>query len=409
MRLLFQAFSLRPTLLPTIFFMKGMLLAVLSTLWLSAFAQITITNAYFPTIGDTLRYTTLANAATMLELITPPGENQQWDYSYLKSNQNTVTAYLAPSAGNSAASFLGADLLVKTFGGGESYYNVTNTQFEFMGFLGGAAIPFVPTAIGRYSPALVERRAPLNYRNTHSQTSNLTIPFAVSDLPPIFDSIFAGIPLQFDSVRLRVRFQNADTVDAWGQLKIPNAKEYYPVLRQKRMTKTRNAVEARIAGPFPLWVDITAFLGATPFGGFTGADSFIVYRFLSNDHKEELLTVTADFFEDTIRTVRYKTLPLSVSVTPILDDAPGTASVQALPNPAVDKVRFECNNLPSDEYTLKIFNLVGKVVWRETFQASGRRVIHLDLDDFNKGTYLYSLSNKKGEIIGTKRLIVVKP
>jgi hypothetical protein len=389
--------------------MKGMLLAVLSTLWLSAVAQITITNVYFPVVGDTLRYTTLANAATMLELITPPDENQQWDYSHLKSNQNTVIAYLAPSAGNNAASFPGADLLVKTFGGGESYYNITNTQFEFMGFSGGAAIPLVPTAVGRYSPALIERRAPLNYRNTHGQTSNLTIPFAVSDLPPIFDSILASIPLQFDSVRVRVRFQNADTVDAWGQLKIPNATEYYPVLRQKRITKTRNAVEARIAGPFPLWVDITAFLGGTPFGGFTGADSFVVYRFLSNDHKEELLTVTANFFEDTIRTVRYKTLPLSVSVTPLLDDAPGTASVQALPNPAVDKVRFECNNLPSDEYTLKIFNLVGKVVWRETFQASGRRIVHLDLDDFNKGTYLYSLSNKKGEIIGTKRLIVVKP
>ncbi len=389
--------------------MKGMLLAVLSLSWLSVFAQITITNGYFPTVGDTLRYTTLANAATMLELITPPGENQEWDYSHLKSSQNTFTAYLAPSAGEHSAFFPGADLLVKTFGGGESYYNVTNTQFEFMGFLGGAAIPFVPSAVGRYNPPLIERRAPLAYQNTHSQTSNLTIPFALSDLPPIFDSILVGIPLQFDSLRVRVRIQNADTVDAWGRLKIPNAKEYFPVLRQKRTTRSRNIIEVRVANPFPLWIDVTAFLGGTPFGAFTGSDSVVVYRFLSNDHKEELLTVTANFSEDTIRTVRYKSLPLSVSVTPDIANAPGTASVQALPNPAVDKVRFECNHLPSDEYTLKIFNLVGKVVWRETFQASGRRVIYLDLDDFNKGTYLYSLSNKKGEIIGTKRLIVIKP
>ncbi len=393
--------------------MKGMLLAVLSTLWLNAVAQITITADYFPVAGDTLRHTLDATPpASALDLITPPGENQQWDFSNLKGTQNTQTVFLPASTGTHAPTFSGADLLVKTFGGGESYYNVTNTQFEFMGFIGGAAaIPFAPTAAGRYSPALVERRAPLNYGAIHSQTTNLTIPFAVSDLPPFFDSILANIPgAQFiDSVRVRVRVQNADTVDAWGGLKIPNAKDFIPVLRQKRVNKTQNFIEARLGGTFPIWVDITALLGATPLGGFTGADSSVIYRFFGNGYKEELLTITANFTGDTVRTVRFKSLPLTSSVTLDLEDAPGTANVQALPNPAVDKVRFECTNLPNDEYTLKIFNLVGKVVWKETFQASGKRTIRLDLDDFSKGTYLYSLSNRKGEIISTKRLIILKP
>ncbi len=390
--------------------MKGMLLAVLSLCGFSAVSQITITSAYFPEVGDTLRYAVDVAPPSTLNLVTPAGEDQSWDYSALKPSQTTQTAYLSAEKGTHKAAFSDADLLVRTPGGGESYYNTTSTQFEFMGFVGGGAIPFAPTAVGRYSPSLVERRAPLTYGSTHSQTTNLTIPFAVTDLPPIFDSILAGIPgAQFiDSVRVRVRVQNADTVDAWGEVKIPNAKEFIPVLRQKRVTKTRNFVEARLSSPFPLWIDITTFLGSTPFGGFTGADSFVVYRFLSNDHKEEVLTVTTNFSGDTVRTVRFKNLPLSVSVLPD-EDAPGTASVQALPNPAVDKVRFECTNLPSDEYTLKIFNLVGKVVWRETFQASGKRTLFLELDDFNKGTYLYSLSNRKGEILSTKRLIVVKP
>ncbi|MBK9337851.1 MAG: T9SS type A sorting domain-containing protein [Lewinellaceae bacterium] len=83
--------------------------------------------------------------------------------------------------------------------------------------------------------------------------------------------------------------------------------------------------------------------------------------------------------------------------------------MQAIPNPAIDWVRFDCNNLSADEYTLKIFNIVGKVVWKETFQAAGKRAISLNLENFNKGTYLYSLVNRKGDIIGTKRLVVVKP
>lgn len=389
-----------------------LLVAVFFSLWQFVFAQITITSAYFPAVGDTLRYALSANVATLVNLITPPGENQQWDYSQLKANQNTTIVFLPPSAGNNAATFPGADLLVKTAGGGESYYNATNTQFELMGFIGGTvAFPLAPRAVGRYSPALIERRAPLAYRNTHGQTSNLVIPFALSDLPPFIDSLIKSLPggQLIDSVRVRVRVQNADTVDAWGELRIPNANESIPVLRQKRVTRTRSVVEARLSSPIPLWIDITALLGNTPLGGFTTADSFIVYRFLSNNHKEELLTITANFAEDTIRTVRFKNLLSVVSVIPDPSESPGTASVQAMPNPAVDKVRFECHNLPADEYTLKIFNLVGKVVWRETFQASGRRTIHLNLEDFNKGTYLYSLSNRKGEIISTKRLIVIKP
>jgi hypothetical protein len=387
-----------------------MLLAVLSAICFHATAQITIPVSTFPAVGDTFRYAVDLNP-TNLDLITPPGGNQQWDYSALKVSQTSQTLFLAPSAGNNAASFPGADLLIKNFGGGETYYNVTTSKVELMGFTGGAAVPFAPNAIGRYNPALVDRRAPLDYGNATVQVSNLTIPFAVSDLPPFFDSLLAGIPGgQFiDSVRVKVRFDQADTVDAWGSLKIPGLTGPVPVLREKLVEKNTTTMEARITVPFPFWIDITGFLGGSGFGDLLGSDSTITYRFLSDVHKEELVSVTANFALDTIQTVRFKNIPQSVSAPEIGAEAPGTASVQAVPNPAIDWVRFECVNLPNDEYTLKIFNIVGKVVWKETFQTAGKRIITVDLENFNKGTYLYSLVNRKGDIIGTKRLVVVKP
>ena len=90
-------------------------------------------------------------------------------------------------------------------------------------------------------------------------------------------------------------------------------------------------------------------------------------------------------------------------------NSPGTASISAFPNPAVDWVRFDCTNLPQEDYTLKIFNIIGKVVWKENYQLAGTRSIRVELDNFKKGTYLYSLSDKKGHIVGTKRLVVLKP
>lgn len=390
--------------------MKRMLLAVLSAICLHATAQITIPATTFPAVGDTFHYAVDVNPAN-LNFITPPGGGQQWDYTALKPSQTSQIVFLNPSTGDNASKFPGADLLNKNFGGGEVYYNVTATRVELMGFSGGANIPFAPNAIGRYTPALVDRRAPLTYGNAAVQVSNLTIPFAVTDLPPFFDSLLAGIPGgQFiDSIRVKVRFDQADTVDAWGTLKMPGLTGGVPVLREKQVEKNTTTMEARITVPFPFWIDITGFLGGGGFGDFLGSDSTITYRFLSDAHKEELVSVTANFALDTIQTVRFKNIPITTSAPEIIAEAPGTASVQAVPNPAIEWVRFECSNLPNDEYTLKIFNIVGKVVWKETFQTAGKRTISVDLEHFNKGTYLYSLVNRKGDIIGTKRLVVVKP
>jgi hypothetical protein len=49
------------------------------------------------------------------------------------------------------------------------------------------------------------------------------------------------------------------------------------------------------------------------------------------------------------------------------------------------------------------------VVWEEQYFISGNKSIRIELDDFKKGTYLYSLTNSEGAVIGTKRLVVVKP
>lgn len=81
----------------------------------------------------------------------------------------------------------------------------------------------------------------------------------------------------------------------------------------------------------------------------------------------------------------------------------------AFPNPAVEWVRFDCKNLPESDYTLKIFNIVGKVVWKENYSISGNKSITVELEDFKKGTYLYSLVDKDGNVIGTRRLVVLKP
>ena len=88
---------------------------------------------------------------------------------------------------------------------------------------------------------------------------------------------------------------------------------------------------------------------------------------------------------------------------------PGKPDLVAYPNPAIDDVRIDFFNLPASNYTLKIYNILGIVVWEKKYSISGDRSEKINLNDLRKGTYLYSLINETGKIISTKRLMIMRP
>ncbi|MBK8554820.1 MAG: T9SS type A sorting domain-containing protein [Lewinellaceae bacterium] len=383
--------------------MKRMLLAVFSALCFGASAQITVTASTFPSAGDTLRYAVDANVSGIPNIITPPGGNQLWIFTDLQADQNIVTPYLSPTAGVSSMSFPGADLLVLSQTG-ESYFNKTSNVVELMGYAGADPANFNLNVLAKFSPAIIERRSPMNFFDVNQQESFLSIPFSTAQLP---DTLFAGLPIAPDSIRIRINTSRLDVVDAWGECAIPGGQ--YPVLRLKRSEFTTTALDVKV--PFLGWIDLSTLIGGGGggggLGGFLGTDTTYTFHFFNNVEKEEIAVVTASNDLSTVESIRFKDNGVvSADEDP---NAPGKVGVAAFPNPAVDWVRFDCTNLPKADYTLKIFNIVGKVVWREDYALSGNKSIRVDLEDFKKGTYLYSLSDQDGNVIGTKRLVVLKP
>ncbi|MCC7246115.1 MAG: T9SS type A sorting domain-containing protein [Saprospiraceae bacterium] len=382
--------------------MARMLLPLLSLLAFVANAQITITNATFPTAGDTLKYSIDANPSSDIQVATPPGGNQTWILTGLSQNQTSQFIYKNANTGINSMSYPGADLVVvgQT---GETYYNKTNQAFEVMGYAGADPAGFGLNVITKFQPSILERFAPMNFFDVKTQTSNLTLPISTEQLP---DSLFQGAPFIPDSIRIRSNTQRLEVVDGWGTCQIPGGT--YPVLRQKRTDYTTTSMDVLV--PFLGWIDINQLLGGGGgggfFGNFLGTDTTVTYRFLNNIAKEEIAVVTMDSDLSTAASVRYKK-----NTTVATDDliAPGSANISAYPNPAIERVRFDCVNLPQDRYTLKIFNIIGKAVFRQDYQISGNYSIKVELENFNKGTYLYNLTDSKGNIIGTKRLVVLKP
>ncbi len=380
--------------------MRRMLLALFTALCFSSSAQITITSATFPAAGDTFNIAYDLNPLSSLTA-TPPGGNQLWDFTSLGNSQTDQVIYRSSNVGMYSMSFPGSDLVV-IGANGETYYNITNSQMQVEGYAGADPANLGVQVLAKFTPVLVERRSPLNFFDINSQTSNLSLPFSTEQLPA---ALFAGLPFVPDSIRVRINTNRLDVVDAWGTCQIPGGT--YPVLRQKRIDYTTTGIDAKV--PFLGWIDLSTLLGGGGGGGlgnFIGTDTTVTYRFYSGTEKQEVAVATMSNDLSSVTSVRY--INNETVAAPDLN-APGAANIQAFPNPAVERVRFDCYNLPSEEYTLKIFNIIGKVVWKQDYVITGNRSITLELEGFKKGTYLYSLSDSKNNIIGTKRLVVLKP
>lgn len=373
-----------------------MLLAIFSALFFGASAQITVTSATFPSAGDTLDYALDSDPGGLI-VATPPGGNQLWNFVGLSAEETSQVVYQPANAGLNAISFPGAELVVIA-NNRETYYDKTSSQFRRLGYSGADVATFGLQVNARFSPLLLERKSPLNFFDLTSQTTNLSLPFPTDQIP---DSLLAGIVVFPDSVRVRTKTERLDLVDGWGKCQIPGGT--YDVLRVKRTEFRTTALDIYLFG----WIDITTFLGGgSTLGGFLGTDTTTTYRFLNNLEKEEIAVATMSNDLTTVEQVQFK----NNTTTPTIEaDSPGAASIQAFPNPAVEFVRFNCANLPTGDYTLKIFNIIGKVVWKENYQMSGSKSIRVELDDFKKGTYLYSLMDAEGNVVGTKRLVILKP
>ena len=380
--------------------MKQMLLAIFSALFFGASAQVTVTSATFPSAGDTLDYA-LDNDPNGLTIATPPGGNQTWNLLDLQANQTLQVIYRPASAGLYAASYPGADLVV-VGAATETYYDKTTAKFAVLGFAGATPVSLGTQALARYTPALVERKAPLNFFDISSQNADLVLPFAIP--AALLDSLNLNLPVQPDSLRARVETNRLEVVDGWGKCQIPGGN--YDVLRVKRTEYRTTGLD--VHAPFIGWVDIEPFLGAGggALAGFFRTDTLVTFRFSSNLEKEDIAVATMSNDLATVEQVQFK----NNATTGFFDvDSPGAATIQAYPNPAVEWVRFNCANLPQEDYTLKIFNIIGKEVWKENYKLTGSKSIRIELDDFKKGTYLYSLTDSQGNIIGTKRLVILKP
>ena len=363
-------------------------------------AQITISNSYFPSVGDTISSVNIIPLPGEVP-ITAGGGNQLWDFSQVQStgivNSNT---YIDAAEADTLGAFPSANLALVGNGNGVTYFRKDDTSFELLGFVGFDPTGFGLNLVTSFQPPLVDRTAPLDFLDLDTYSSAAVVPFAADVIP---GGVFDSLPLAPDSIRILVELDQVDLVDAWGTVTLPGNKSY-EVLRQRRVQTTETRLEIKV--PILEWLDVTDQFGGQG-GGFLGMDTTVTLTYWAEGVNEPVAVMTLDGDEENVTSFTYKNDEIITSTEPL--ERSGYENVYAYPNPAINYAKFDCVNLDPDYYDLKIYNILGLEAYTERYFISGNKMLKVDLSDFRKGTYLYSLVDTTGKVITTKRLVVIRP
>ena len=374
---------------------KTILQILLLILSLPMWGQITLTTNYFPAVGDTLRVATAVNPN--IDQLSPGG-NVTWDFTNLVGPV-FESILLDPSEGDAFSSYSNATVMTGQAGVAETYFRATSTTYENLGFSGADPVGIGLDVIFKNDPPLAERRAPLNYPDLHTSTSSVRVPFAWADLPAIVTDSLGDLPITPDSIGIEVITDRVENVDAWGTVQLPMGD--YEVLRLRRRTITDTQLKAFV--PIFGWQNVTDLIP----NQLLGKDTSLSYIYYSNDIKEEIAVINVNPTDDEIINVRFKS---DNSTTSLIKLYTGKTSIHAYPNPAIESVRFDVVNMPAGDYNLKMYNILGTQVWDETYSLVNQQdTIQVDLYNFKKGTYLYSLIDESGRPIVTRRLMIIRP
>jgi len=77
--------------------------------------------------------------------------------------------------------------------------------------------------------------------------------------------------------------------------------------------------------------------------------------------------------------------------------------IACYPNPATDAIYFAINDKNQNSLIVNIFDLTGKLLM--TSQTENMDIMKLDLQSISQGSYISTVSNSKGEVLGSFKFI----
>lgn len=338
-------------------------------------AQITITSADMPNVGDTLRFSEASAISVLGQNFSATGANYSWDFSTLVPSNQIVDTFVAVTSTpiyyypsfitNATYARKGEEVAMASF----SLTNVFDFFKEATGYY--AQVGFAAQLSGIPLPTLYTSpdylfRFPLAYGNSDSCQFGSTI-----TIPTLFT---------YNNQSKRV-----NTVDGWGTLTTPFGT--FQTLRVKSELTSRDSI-ASDSLPFPIPPTTTVTTE---------------YKWLASGHHEPILTATTGALGATTVVYRDVFRDLTASVS---KPATRNSEIIVSPNPALNQVRLSA--IPDSgnaELEYQILDLSGKIVLRGSAQVAAGSCT-LDITALQSGVYILHLHDG-ARLSATTRLVKI--
>jgi hypothetical protein len=348
---------------------KSIQLFVLFSLFISKGinAQISITSANMPLSGDTIGY---SNCATSSINYTVTGANMYWNYDSLKSQSKGMYNYLAASKTPYAFYYTSASeyglKIADSIGTGTytfknvfDFYKNSSASFETEGI--GFEYSGFPLA-AKYSDPDEIYTFPLSYLDHDSTTYRFTIAL--------------GTTVYYGQHGYRI-----NDVDGWGYIKTP----YDDSVACIRLVSTTYGK------------DSINYNGI----GFNFPDVQRSYKWMSLTEKIPVLELDGTYTNNTFvpTQARYRD---SVSYVAGIETHVSNTEVRVFPNPTSGDLYVYTNS--PDVSIINLYNVTGVLV--ASYKTNGP-VTTIATQNLPKGSYYYSISNKKAGQVATGKVIVM--
>jgi hypothetical protein len=355
-------------------------------------AQITITNAVFPMVGDTLHHVFGNQPGAINQVFTPPGGGQQWDLSNLQPTQFWDQIMKEPQTGSASGAFPAAHILYHPANSAaEVYLQVTGSQVSDLGYFGPDELGLGLTLLFIKLPALEESWAPAAFFDIHQSASNVLTAFDA----PVAPALLLNLVPTADSFRIRVTYQRIGVIDAYGTLAIPGGT--FDVLRKKQTEYKSMAVDVKVA---PLgWIDISTIGGQQILP--LGTDTITTFHFLNDVSKEAIAVCSLNTAQNAVTGVRYKAVnPTTAAFTPTVD-----AGMLVSPNPVENTLYVQFKTDERATFQVSLLDVHGNRVLAQTVEASaGENDLSMQVADLPPGAYTLILK-RNGVAVGRARVV----
>ena len=361
--------------------------------------QYTISDKILPTIGDTSYFVSTPDRIPihMME----KNRAGVWDYSILSVPYATVEVFESAAKGKHFTEFKSASLVLKKINGEEHYFRIDKGSLLLVG-----KVIFSPAArkgffvVKFIKPKLI-LKTPVKISQTDKREELLQITVRRTELMENWQKYF---PATVDSVMWEVHRKADCEAKEAGYLIFHG--EGYQVQFSESIVQSTYKIKIKNKGK-KNWVNF-------PLDTFKWPEE-IKNLWFSNDYTQR--DFYSEQFKGAVLSYKISSEGMFSDITFQIKDSrrevplyQGQRSeVISFPNPAFGTLYFSLLNYPSDNYSLEVYNVIGKVIYSQSLSNGIGNRYKIDLGHLRKGTYMYSILDSKGNKLTTKRFALVTP